>query len=189
MHFGTYKSHLEKMISQRNGYLVLAIGALVVCLLQAFILLGMYGKERIVLVPPTIEKSFWVSSKQVSPEYLSEMTQFFTYLRFNLTPENASLQRETLLRYVDSAYYNQLKSQLIQEADQLVAQHISLTFYPVNIKVNAPKLQVIIEGDLKTNVGDAFLPTKRVKYLIYYAFTGGRLLVKSFAMLEEVTNA
>jgi conjugal transfer pilus assembly protein TraE len=186
MNLSTYRSHLTKIISQRNGYLVLAGGALIVCLLETMIILLLIGRERIVIVPPTIEKSFWVSAQSVSPEYLSEMTMFFASLRLNMTPENAGLQRETLLRYTDPAYYNSLNSQLVKEADRLNDQHISMAFYSVNIKVNSKKLEAIIEGDLKASVGDAAIPTKRVRYLVGYRYDAGRLLIKSF---DEVKNA
>lgn len=186
MNLSTYRSHLEKLISQRNGYLVLAGGALIICLLQTFTILILMGREKIVIVPPSIEKSFWVSAQNVSPEYLSEMTMFFTSLRLNMTPDNSGIQRETLLRYTDSAYYNTLNSALVKEADRLNEQHINLAFYTANIKVDAKRLEAIIEGDLKANVGDAALPTKRVKYLVGYRYDAGRLLIKSF---EEVKNA
>ena len=186
MNISIYRSHLSKIISQRNGYLVLAGCALVICLLEAVIILLMVGRERIVIVPPVIEKSFWVSAQSVSPEYLSEMTMFFAGLRLNMTPDNSGLQRETLLRYTDPSYYNALNSQLVKEGDKLNDQHISMAFYSVNIKVNSKRLEAIIEGDLKTSVGDAAIPTRRVKYLVGYRYDAGRLLIKSF---EEVKNA
>lgn len=186
MNLATYRSHLEKIISQRNGYLVIASGMLLVCLLQCLIILFLYGREKIVIVPPMVEKSFWVSSHHVSPEYLSEMTMFFCNLRLNMTPENASMQRETLLRYTDPDYYSDLKSRLVQEEDRINEQHISMAFYPVNVKVSSDKLQVMIDGDLKAQVGDASIPTRRVRYLVSYRYDAGRLLIKSF---EEVKNA
>lgn len=186
MNLATYRSHIEKILSQRNGYLVLAAGALLVCLLQALVILSLYGRERVIIVPPSIEKSFWVSSNNVSPEYLSEMTMFFANLRLNLIPENADIQRETLLRYTDPTYYTRFKSALVKEGDKLAEQHISMAFYPVNIKVNSGKFQVIIDGDLKSSVGDAPMPSKRIRYLVTYRFDAGRLLIKSF---EEVKNA
>lgn len=111
---------------------------------------------------------------------------FFAGLRLNMTPDTSANQREILLRYTDPEYYNLLKEQLIKEADKLNDQHISFAFYPVDTKINLPKLQTIIEGDLKANVGDAPVPAKRVKYLVQYSYGNGRLLIKAF---EEVKNA
>jgi conjugal transfer pilus assembly protein TraE len=185
MKFTLAHNQLEKIFAQRNGYMMLAIGSMAVCLLQIIFMFFMMGRERIILIPPGIEKTFWVSASQISPEYLSEMTSFFASLRLNVTPDNAAIQRDTILRYTDPAYYNTLKSQLVQEADKLTDQHISFAFYPVTVKVDAKHFKAIIEGDLKSFVGEAFLPTTRVKYLVSYRYDGGRLLVKSFEEVKE----
>lgn len=186
MRFSIQRSQLEKIFAQRNGYMMLALGSTLVCVLQMLVVVFLINREKIILVPPTSEKSFWVSAQHVSPEYLSEMTTFFTNLRLNITPESASTQRETLLRYTDPNYYNQLKSQLIQEADHINEQHISVAFFPVNVKVDPQHFKAMIEGDLKSYVGEASLPTKRVNYLVTYRYDAGRLLIKSF---EEVKHA
>lgn len=186
MRFSIARNQLEKMFAQRNGYMMLALGSMVVCLLQIIALFCLIGREKIILVPPNIEKSFWVSASNASPEYLSEMTIFFASLRLNTTPNSASLQRENILRYTDPVYYNALKTQLVQEADRITDQHISMAFFPVNVKVDSKRFKAMIEGDLKSFVGDTALPVKRVRYLVTYRYDAGRLLVKSF---EEVKYA
>lgn len=186
MNFTIQRSQLEKLFAQRNGYLLLAACAIIVCILQVIVMFFLIGREKVIFVPPSIEKSFWVSSQNVSPEYLSEMTIFFTNLRINMTPESAAMQRDTLLRYIDPSYYGSFKSQLVKEADLLNEQHISVAFYPINVRVDQSHFKALIEGDVKSFVGDATLPTKRVKYLITYRYDFGRLLIKSF---EEVKNA
>lgn len=185
MRFSIERSQLEKLFAQRNGYMMLALGSMLLCLMQILIMFFLIGREKIILVPPSIEKSFWVTASHVSPEYLSEMTTFFANLRLNITPESAGVQREGLLRYVDPVYYNTLKTQLVQEADRVTDQHISVAFFPVNVKVDSKHFKAIIEGDLKSYVGEATLPTKRVSYLVTYRYDAGRLLVKSF---EEVQH-
>lgn len=186
MKFSIQRSQLEKLYVQRNGFMMLALGSMLVCIFQVFIMFLMVGREKIVIVPPNIEKSFWVSAQHVSPEYLSEMTTFFANLRLNVTPQSASLQRETILRYTDPTYYNILNSQLVQETDHITEQHISIAFFPVNVKVDTKHFKAIIVGDLKSYVGETTLPTKRARYLVSYRYDAGRLLIKAF---EEVKNA
>ena len=180
------RSEIEKIYSQRNGYLMLAAGGILLCILQIVMIFTLIGREKIVLVPPSIEKRFWVAADNASVEYLSEMTSFFASLRLNMTPDNAAFQRESLLRYIDPAFYNTVKTELIKEEEKIKEQHISMAFYPVTIKVNDKKLNAVIEGDLKSFVGDVAMPSKRLSYRINYRFDHGRLLVKSF---EEVKNA
>lgn len=186
MKFSIQRSQLEKIFAQRNGYMVLALGSLLICILQALTMFFLIGREKVILIPPSIEKSFWVSAQHVSPEYLSEMTTFFANLRLNITAESANQQRDTILRYTDPSYYNVLKSKLVQEADHVNEQHISVAFFPVNVKVNTQHFKAIIEGDLKSYVGDTSLPAKRVSYLVTYRYDYGRLLIKSFEEVKHV---
>jgi len=186
MRFSIARSQIEKIFAQRNGYMMLALGSLLLCLLQAISMFFLIGREKVIIVPPHVEKSFWVTAAHVSPEYLSEMTTFFANLRLNMTTESANIQHETLLRYTDPVYYNTLKTQLVQEADRITDQHMSMAFFPVNVKVDSQHFKAIIEGDLKSYVGDTALPTKRVSYMVTYRYDAGRLLVKSF---EEVKHA
>lgn len=186
MRFSIERSQIDKLFAQRNGYIILAMGSMLLCLVQMIIIFLLSSREKTILIPPTISKSFWVSAQQVSPDYLSEMTIFFANLRLNITPESAAQQRETLLRYTDPVYHHVLKAQLIQEADRINDQHITMAFFPVNVKVDSKHIKTIIVGDIKTFSGDSVLPTRRVSYLVSYRYDHGRLLVKSF---EEVDHA
>lgn len=187
MRFSIHNSRVNKLLAQRNGYLVLSAGLLLVCLLLSTMVLRLIGRERTIIVPPVVHSSFWVDHQEVSPEYLAEMTNFFAQLRLTVNPSNAAYQREALLRYTDPSYYGALKNELVAEADHLEASHISLAFYPVNLQVDAKHLVARITGDLQANVGDDPLPAERVSYHIVYRYDQGRLLLKSFS--EEAVES
>ena len=180
-----YKSRLQQILVQRNGYLVLAALLTLVCLLLAISVCRMVGRERIVITPPVINQAFWVEAQAVSPEYLSQMAIFLAQLRLNLTPSSATYQRDTLLRYTDPAYYGDLKNELVNEADQLEKTHTSLIFYPVEVKVDMKNLYVHITGDLNATVGNDPLPVQRLSYQLGFRFSEGRLWLKSF---QETKN-
>jgi hypothetical protein len=56
-------------------WLVTLMGAVV--LVQVIVMARLIGSEKTVLVPPEIKRSFWVSGKVVSKEYLEEMAYLF----------------------------------------------------------------------------------------------------------------
>jgi len=179
------KSLLQYVIRHRNGYLFLACGSLALNILLSIGLISMFGHEKVILIPPRVTQSFWVSNSEVSPEYLSEMSLFFADLRFNITPSNIENQREILLRYVSSEYYESLKMQLISESEHIATDHISTAFYPIDIQVDNKHLAALVTGDLVSTVGTNQLPSQHVIYKIQYKYHSGRLLVKSF---EEVKS-
>ncbi len=66
----------------------LAILGLVVCVgLSLLIMFNMVGRERIVLTPPTIDKTFWVAKDKVSASYLEQMGAFMAYLTLDVVPQ------------------------------------------------------------------------------------------------------
>ena len=55
------KSLLEKIIKQRNGYLVLASGLIILTLATLLIIAQLINRQHTVIVPPTVTKSFWIA--------------------------------------------------------------------------------------------------------------------------------
>ncbi len=183
------QSRLQELIAKRNGYLVLSVGLLLLCVLLSMMILRLIGRERIVITPPVIQRSFWVDNSQVSPEYLTEMTIFLAQLRLTVTPTSAEYQRETLLRYTDASFYGGFKNELVAEADHLTKSHLSLAFYPTNIMVDSQNLNARITGDLISTIGNAPLPAARVIYQVRYRYINGQLRLQSFQELEDKPHA
>jgi conjugal transfer pilus assembly protein TraE len=186
MNLSTYQTEIRKMIEQRNGYLVLSSGLLILCLTLSFLIIILCGRERIILTPPSMNKDIWVSTHSASPEYFSRMSLFFSELALNLTADNVDFQQELLLRYVDPSYYAVIKPQLVAQADRIKKEHISTAFFPVDMKVDEKHAEAIVTGDLKSYVGDTALPTKRITYRFSYRVNSFTPLITLF---EEVKNA
>ena len=75
-----------------------AIIGLVLCLgLSLVIIFNMVGRERIVLTPPAIEKSFWVAKNKVSASYLEQMGGFMAYLTLDVSPSSIEWKKAMLL--------------------------------------------------------------------------------------------
>lgn len=72
--------------------LVLLVGSTLVNLILATFAVRVSGRERIVVVPPSVHKTFWVEADRVSPEYLEEMGYFLMQLILNVTPQSVDHQ-------------------------------------------------------------------------------------------------
>jgi len=185
MKWSLYESKLKRLLRHRNIFLRLVFIELGIIALLCLALIYAFIHERVVVTPAVIERSFWVSHNEVSDEYLAEMTHFFANLRFNVSPSNAKMQRDILLRYTDPAYYAAMKTLLIKEGDRLEKDHIALAFYLVDVKVSPKTLTAQVTGDLKSTVGNELLSSQRVTYQLHYRYHDGRLLIQSF---EEINS-
>ncbi len=185
MEITQYKSRLQQLIVQRNGYLILAAVLGIISLILVICVCRMINRERIVIVPPVVNQAFWVNSQTVSPEYLSQISAFLVQLRLNMTPSSAQYQRDMLLRYTDPTYYGELKNELVDEADHLTKTHTSLIFYPVEILVDIPHLTAQITGDFSATVSNLPLPVQRLSYRLSYRYSQGRLWLQSFQEIKD----
>jgi len=178
------QSRLQYLVQNRNGYLFLSIGSLFLNIFLSCIISCTVGRERIILVPPEIQKSFWVTNNTVSPDYLTEMAIFFANLRLNVTPANALLQHDLLLRYVGSRYYNDLKLSLSEERDLLKKDHITTAFFPENISVDPKHLQAKIKGTIYQTISDTQLPAQVKTYLLSFNYNNSKLNIESFTEIK-----
>lgn len=180
-----HKTRLQYLIEHRNIYLFFAVGMFVSNILLCIFLFLTLGKERIVIVPPDVQKSFWISSNKVSPEYLSEMTLFLNSLHMNVTPDNANFQHGLLLRYIHPDYYGEAKTKLLEMEDKIKKQRVSISFQPSNVRVDANKLIVEVVGNLQYTIGNQTLPKREVKLKWRFSYAYGLLRIIAF---PEVKN-
>ena len=99
---------------------LLLVGSMLANVTLAAFAMHMAGRERVVVVPPSISKTFWVESERVSAEYLEQMAYFLLQLTLNVTPQSIDHQSRVLLQYAAPASYGELRSVLATAAERLV---------------------------------------------------------------------
>lgn len=179
------ESRIQYLITRRNGYLALAAGSMLINVILSIGMATMIGRERIILVPPVIEKPTWIAANEVSPEYLSSMGLLVSDLLLNVTPANVAMKHQLFLRYVDARWYGRFKGDLVEQAERLKKEHMAANFNMTNIRVDAKNFIVLISGDMQYITGDAMQPLKHLTYQMDFVYESGLLKIKSF---EEVNK-
>lgn len=153
------------------------VGAL---LLLGFAVASLIGSDRQTLVPPTIDKTFWVNKKHVSPEYLEQMGYFIGQLVLNVTPDNVDYQTKMLLQYACPSGYGKLKTDQAVAGNALKRDSISTLFNTRNIQVDEKTLKVALIGTLSTWVSNKKAPDYAKTYLGKFEYQNGRICVTDF---------
>lgn len=105
------------LIFQRNVFAAFSfLSAVAIIILSSFLF---FKQERVVIVPPVIEKEFWVDSQHVSPTYLEQFGYFLGQLLLAKSSQSAASQRTVLLRHTDPSYVGTLKKRLVEEEEIL----------------------------------------------------------------------
>ena len=158
----------------------LFVGSMLVNLILAALAVRLAGHERVVVVPPTIHKTFWVESDRVSSEYLEQMGYFLMQLTLNVTPQNIDHQAKVLLQYAAPAFYGELRTALLTAAERLKRDGAATVFSAQDLTVDERSLKVGVRGQLTTFISDRRVSQVAKGYVIEFQYAGGRVFLKAF---------
>lgn len=159
---------------------VLLVGSMLVNLVLAVFAVRLAGHQRVVVVPPTINKTFWVESDRVSAEYLEQMAYFLMQLTLNVTPQSVDHQSRVLLQYAAPASFGELRTALAAAAERLKRDGASTVFSAQDLAVDERALRVGVRGLLTTFISDRRVSEVSKGYAIELQYSGGRVFLKAF---------
>ena len=154
MDFARLSSDLKEL-RRRNRGLALTLGGLVLGqVLSLVVVLNLLGSVRTLVVPPSINKSFWVERDMASAEYLEQMGSFIAWLVLDVTPASIDWKKDMLLGYVEPAQHGALKTRQDLEAARLKRINASTAFMPQQL-VPSEDAQSVVVRDTPSNSYDA----------------------------------
>lgn len=175
-----------KDLRRRNGALGLAVAGLSFALIVALlVILKIAGTERTVIVPPTIDKSFWVTHERASRDYLNQMASYIAYLILDVDPAVIDWKKDTLLNWVAPGEHAALRTRLELEADRLKRINAATFFRPQQLVANEERQTVTVRGRLRTLINGQETSSEVKAYLVEFDYAGGRAQLRSF---KEIPN-
>ena len=173
----------EDLASARRAFtflLALLLGSMLTNLILAAFAFRMSSHERVVVVPPTVHKTFWVEDERVSAEYLEQMGYFLMQLTLNVSPLSVDHQSKVLLQYAAPAAYGELRTALSSAAERLKRDGAATVFSPRDLIVDERSLKVGIRGQLTTFISDRRVSEVAKGYAVEFQYTAGQIFLKSF---------
>ena len=185
-----FDRHQNDLRTQRKSNRTLGsiIVLLSLCLLLALgVIASILGSERTVLVPPSIDKTFWVTKDKASGEYLEQMAGYVAWLTLDISPSTVDWKRDQLLKYVPPAQYQAMKTQMDLESNRLRRNNASTFFLIQQLAADEKNQSVIVTGRLRRQINGADVGEPETRsYLAQFQYTGGRVHIQTF---KEVSNA
>lgn len=175
------KSNRRLIRSQR-----LTIGGLVGCLFVALLIIySILGAQKVIVTPPHVTESFWVSGEKVSNSYLEQMSGYVAWLMLDVTPGTINWKKDALLSFVEPAEHGKLKIRQEVEAERLKKLNASTYFLLQQLEPDEEKQQVFLTGRLRTYINGQETSVALKRYVAQFAYRGGRTHLKTF---EEERN-
>lgn len=169
------QQNIQNLVHQKNLFAWLSfLLALVVLTLSLFLF---NKKERVVIVPPVVEREFWVDSYTVSSSYLEQFGVFIGQLVLGKSVQSAPSQRAILLRHTAPSYAGPLRQKLIEEEEFLKKQNASYVFFPSQVRVDPTQMEVHLTGDRAAYSGGVQVSLNKEHYILSFSYVSGRLLL------------
>lgn len=183
MNTETYGLYLHLLKFQRNVLLVTTVlCAASLLIMSAFLF---QKRERVLVVPPVVDRSFWVDSQGVSSSYLEQFASYMAQLLLSNSPRSAGYQRKAVLEHTSPSFYGALRARLIREEELLMKEQTSYAFYPISIEVDAESLEVCVNGKRELLAMDSKVSTEEESYILQFCYQGGRLLLCALSREEK----
>lgn len=170
-----YLSDVAQLSGINKLLVLLSAGSILANVFLALTVLTLDKSEKIIITPPTLERSFWVHGEQVDKEYLTQMATWFLSLNLNYNHNSAESQSEVLLRYVHPAKHAALSRVLSEELTKIKRNRQANIFYPQKITVR--QQQVAVTGEFQRFVGEKQVEKRNATFLVSFRFDTGRLTV------------
>lgn len=177
----------NKFLSERDNsrleirFMRLLTGGLIlVVLVEAVAISRLAGSEKTVIVPPEINRTFWVSGHAVSKDYLEEMAYWYAGLALNISPTTSDYQNHLFLKYVAPAEYGRLQAEMGARAEFLKRNNTATQFTARSIVPDEKNMRAAITGTLVTWASDKKAGERSATYMVGFKYINGKLYVSDF---------
>lgn len=185
MHYAITTRYLEVFKKQRNLFIGFLALSLCINILQG--LERLFSQEKIVILPPSLQKEVWVRGVEVSDSYLEEWAYYLSSLLLNVSPHTIDYQADLVLRHVSPEFYTRLKQQLRQESDHLQKNNATTLFQAQEVIIDRKAMKAIIKGTLISWVGKERVSEGQEVYEMTFTLTAGKFL--QVVRFEALNNA
>lgn len=180
MEFDRLSGDLREL-RQRNNTLGLALGAMAAAqVLSCIVMLSQVGRERVLVVPPTLNKTFWVEGERVSSAYLEQMGGFLAWLVLDISPGSVDWKKEVLLSYVEPDQFEALRTQQDLQADRLKRLNASTSLEVQEMVGNEDEQSLVLRGRLSLRINGVITSTEPRAYRLEFSHRAGRIHLKTF---------
>jgi conjugal transfer pilus assembly protein TraE len=173
---------LRGVIARQSAQLLGLLGVLALALVTVLL---MVGRERTVLTPPTLQKSFWVEGDQVSGAYLEQMAGWIATLILDVSPGNIDYNKTILLQYAAPDAHGALAQAMELAAARLKRDNATTLFAIQQLTPDEPTLSVVLKGRLATFINDKRVADTPKTYLAAFRYSGGRIQITTFKEADD----
>jgi len=154
-------------------------------LILGFTIFALYSKKTVVILPPKVEKEFWVSGNVLSTSYLEQVAYFIADRVLSVSPQNVDASLDMIKPFfsTDPSDLEQLEKVFLRVSKTIKENDYYQVFYPLKFYVDVKHNKLTVDGILKKMSGGQYLGEERRMLEIIFYVRNGRFFVKSLKLI------
>lgn len=186
MHVNKLIADVEAKTGVTKFMQILMVGLVLGNILQAANYMMIDKSVRVQLVPPEINKSFWVDGKRLAPEYIEQMGEYIVLKYASVSPATIDANNALILKHVHPAVFGDLSVRFKASATKLKQDSVARYFFPKEVRISEQNQAAAFIGLVETWIGDKKMPNPELKaYLVAFQYVGGTVTVKELRETSE----
>ncbi|WP_126448129.1 type IV conjugative transfer system protein TraE [Sulfuricystis multivorans] len=178
---------VEARAGVTKAFQMILIASLLTNVFMAGAFFTMDRTVRTILVPPEINKTFWVDGKHIGPEWLEQMGSWVISQYATVSPQSIDYQNSVLLKLVHPSVNGELAVRFKMGANRLKQENMSKIFMPREVRISEKDQAVALIGTQSTFIADKRVPGDEVKaYLVVFDYDGSRTFIKELRETSPV---
>ncbi len=181
------KSHLTNMGQLQTMTLAMIGANIILAVGIVWSVVSLSGNhERVVLVPPNLDKKAQIAWDHADKEYLKSFGLYMASLVGNIQPKSSTVVLDAASAFMDPTIYNEFRRQLllIIEDPTFKASGSVISFLPQSIQYESETSRVFVTGSIITSTAGSTKYQKNVVYEIGARIRNGRPWVTHFTSYE-----
>ena len=179
MNVKEYTTEISARLAMRSFFIYAFAASLIVNVILAFGLIVLDKKDRVVVLPAEITKSFWLDADGVSPEYLEQMGLFALQLALNNSPETFEHNQRKLLQYVSPDQRGATEVFLTAQGRRMKSANASVHMLPEAVETRASAMQVSVRGNVRQFIGDKLTSMQKKCWIVKFTYRNSRLWLET----------
>lgn len=176
-----FYNYLHSLEAEKRILLIACLSLSLVVIFFGWSILKLSTTQKTIILPPKIDKEFWVVSGELSTAYFEQVGFYIADRVMSVSPVSAESSYDTLLPFIsdDPKELGKIREKLVEQADFIKKENIYQVFYPLHISINNKERYFEVIGTLRKFVGELYIHEVQSSVKVYYSVVSGRLKINN----------
>ena len=175
-----YFSDFERLVKEVRFQAIIIYALLFIVLLEGIMLYRASTNKMVVVIPPRVDKEFWISGENLSYAYIEQVAVYLADSLLSVAPPNVdkALTRVMPFLTTDPSQAKEIRDSFAAYAKAVRENDWWQSFYPMKVVVDEKHQRIDVYGVLRKMTGNIYVGQESNKVISFnYEVRNGRLII------------